>query len=586
MPEPVAQPTSEDELRRARIAAAAPKPLVDKMLAAELSGERKPVTAVFADVVGSTALMENIDPEDWTAIINQAFDLMSQAIYRYEGTIAQLQGDAMLAFFGAPVAHEDDPERAVRAALDMVAGIEEYARQLKESEGIDFQIRAGINSGLVLAGRVGSDLRYEHTALGDAINVAARMQAAARPGMVVITADTYRFIAPIFEVIDLGRLDLKGKSEPVQAYEVIKAKDEPGRKRGLAGLDSPMVGRDEDLERLVTLLGIVRAGRGRPVCVIGEAGIGKSRLLEELKVHAVSGDGSHEPMKWVEGHCLSFGRNLPYHLLLDVIRSIIGVPGSAEPDETREALVGSLADLPEESRGDLRIFLSHLLTLPLDDSDKGRIAGIDPADMKFRYIGAIRTLLGAVTRKAPLVLLCEDVHWADEASVEVVASLLPYLGALPILFVLTTRTEQDGPGWGLITGTREVFGDTLTELKLNPLSQDQSRLLVSNLLEIESLPAHIRDHILNRAEGNPFFVEEIIRTLIDYAAIVQVGPRWVATPAAEKVRLPDTLQGLLLQRIDRLPEETKHVLRLASVIGRQFPAKVLEKIVSPPKGGP
>jgi class 3 adenylate cyclase len=204
----LSDPAEGEEILQARLAAAAPAPLIDKMRAARLTGERKPVTAIFADVVGSTSLAETMDAEDWTVLINEAFDLMSKAVFRYEGTIAQLQGDAMVVFFGAPVAHEDDPERAVRAALEMVSEVDEFARQLKADRGIEFRIRAGINSGPVLVGNVGSDLRYEYTALGDTMNVAARVEAAAERGQVVITANTYRFVRDAFDVEDLGGISV------------------------------------------------------------------------------------------------------------------------------------------------------------------------------------------------------------------------------------------------------------------------------------------------------------------------------------------------------------------------------------------
>ena len=274
-----------DSARQARLAAAAPAPLVEKMRTAKLTGERKPVTALFADVVGSTALAERMDPEDWTQMMNEVFDLMSKAVFRYEGTIAQLQGDAMLAFFGAPVAHEDDPDRAVRAALEMVDQTDEFARQLKEAHGIDFRIRAGINTGPVLVGNVGTDLRYEYTALGDAVNVAARVQTAAEPGTVVVSASTHRFVADAFDFDDLGDVDVKGKTEPIHLYQVRGLRAVPGRRRGLesVGLSSPLVGRSSELETLRALFAVVRAGRGRLAVLIGEPGIGKSRMLAELR---------------------------------------------------------------------------------------------------------------------------------------------------------------------------------------------------------------------------------------------------------------------------------------------------------------
>src|SRR6188474_1527181 len=258
-------PAIDADATHARLTAAAPTPLITKMRAARLTGERKPVTALFVDVVGSTRLAEQIDPEDWTALINEAFDLMSRAVFRYEGTIAQLQGDALLAFFGAPVAHEDDPERAVLAALDMLDATDEFARQLKATQGVDFRIRAGINSGPVMVGNVGSDLRYEYTALGDAVNVAARVQTSAQPGTVVVASNTQRFVTDAFDFEDLGAVELKGKAEPVQLYRVAGIKAQPGRRRGLEsqGISSPMVGRSSELQTLQELYGIARAGRGR-----------------------------------------------------------------------------------------------------------------------------------------------------------------------------------------------------------------------------------------------------------------------------------------------------------------------------------
>ncbi|OGN86637.1 MAG: hypothetical protein A2X23_00320 [Chloroflexi bacterium GWC2_73_18] len=563
---------------QARLAAAAPAPLIEKMRTTRLTGERKPVTALFADVVGSTALAERIDPEDWTAMMNEAFDLMSRAVFRYEGTIAQLQGDAMLAFFGAPVAHEDDPERAARAAIDMIAATEEFARQLKAAHGIDFRIRAGINTGPVVVGNVGTDLRYEYTALGDAVNVAARMQASAQPGTVLITLSTYRLVADAFEVEDLGEIAVKGKTEPVHGYRVIGLKAVPGRRRGLelVGLESPMVGRDAQLAGLRSLLGVVRAGRGRVVCILGEPGIGKTRLLAELKRGALESD---QPVAWVEGRCVSYGRQLPYHLVLDLVRACLGIPFSAEEAEARSILEDRLRALLGEGWTDAYPYLSHLLSLPVE-GELGERTKIDPETMQGRYIASIHQLLRALSAEAPLVVVCEDVHWADPASVEVMSQLLPLASQLPVLFIAAARTETDVPGWRLVAHAREVFGSALTEIQLGPLEAEESRSLVSNLLEIESLPDRVRELILARAEGNPFFVEEVIRMLIDRGAIQRRDGLWVANSAVESVEIPETLHGLLLARIDQLPDEAKRSLRVASVIGRQFPVRVLERVLA------
>ena len=567
-----------DATTHARLTSTAPAPLVSKMRAARLTGELKPVTALFADVVNSTSLAEQMDPEDWTAMINQAFDLMSRAVFRYEGTIAQLQGDALLAFFGAPVAHEDDPERAILAALDMVEATEEYAAQLKRSHGIDFRIRTGINSGPVMVGNVGSDLRYEYTALGDAVNVAARMQTAAQPGQVLITEMSRRLTGDAFELEDLGGIEVKGKSEPVHAFRVVARKAAPARKRGLAsvGLDSPMVGRDEPLKRVLEAFDVVRAGRGRMAFIVGEPGIGKSRLLAELR-RAVSGS------TWVEGRCVSYGRSLPYHLLIDLVRSILGLPFAATGEEGRALLersVGSIlgAEAGPEERADSTLYLAHLLSLPIREVEEGRV-NVDADVLQGRYIAAIHRLLRDTAKRRPVVIVCEDVHCADPASVEAIRQLAPLATQLPILFVAALRGEMDSAGWGLLTMARETFGQALVEVRLEPLTEADSRTLVANLLEIESLPEQVRDLILARAEGNPFFVEEVVRMLIERGAIVADGERWVATDSVATVDIPETLHGLLLARIDQLPDSAKRSLRIAAVIGRQFPVRVLERVI-------
>ncbi len=578
---------------QARIAAAAPAPLVDKMRSAKLTGERKPVTALFADVVGSTTLAERMDPEDWTQMMNEAFDLMSRAIFRYEGTIAQLQGDALLAFFGAPVAHEDDPERAVRAALEMINDTDEFARQLRLEHDIEFQIRAGINTGPVIVGNVGSDLRYEYTALGDAVNVAARVQTAAATGTAVISDRTHRFVTNAFDFEDLGEVELKGKSEPVRLYRVLGLRAEPGPRRGLdaVGLSSPLVGRSAELGALVDAYSVVKAGRGRVAIVTGEPGLGKSRLLSELRASVTAtamaeatadstseGSDTDQP-GWVEGHCVSYGRSVPYHLILDLVRSMLGVPVGASDGETRQALTATLARVMPDEAGDIEPYLAHLLAVPLSSSEAD-VVQIDPEVMQGRYVSSVKRLVTALAANRPLVIVLEDIHWADPASVDVTLGLIPLVTPQRVLVLLVARAETDVPGWRLVSQIQQTYGAAVTEVRLQPLTEDEARALVSNLLEIESLPEQVRAKILDRSEGNPFFVEEVIRMFIERGAIVRENNRWVATDSITGIEIPDTLHGLLLARIDQLPEDAKRSLRVAAVIGRQFPVRVLERVLA------
>lgn len=565
--------------RQARIAAAAPLPLVEKMRSAKLTGERKPVTALFADVVGSTSLAEQMDPEDWTQIINEAFDLMSQAVFRYEGTIAQLQGDAMLAFFGAPVAHEDDPYRAVRAALDMVKRIGDFARELRSTHGIEFRIRAGINSGPVIVGNVGSDLRYEYTALGDAVNVASRVQTAAQPGDVLVTAHTQRFIANAFDFEDLGAIEVKGKAEPIHLYRVARLRRQPGRARGLegVGLSSPLVGRATELDELRTAFGVARAGRGRLAVILGEPGLGKSRLLSELRT-AIGADTPDGAVAWIEGRCVGYGRTIPYHLAYDLVRSALDLPQAGTDELPRAALDGRLAELLGDEASDIAPYLAHLLAMPLSTQEAER-SQLGSEALQGRYVASLSRVIRQIAERRPVALVCEDIHWADPASVDLMLQLVPLLTPLPVLTLFCGRAETDAPGWRLVSQPRSVFGDAMTEIRLQPLNETDSRALVANLLEIESLPESVRTTILERSEGNPFFVEEVIRMLIGRGAIVRSGDRWIANDSISGIEIPDTLHGLLLARIDQLPEQAKRSLRVASVIGRQFPVRVLERVL-------
>ena len=539
------------------------------------SSERRPITVLFADIAGSTAIAERMDPEDWTQIVSQAFARMNATVTRYDGTIARLMGDGVLAFFGAPVAHEDDPLRAVRCGLDMARAVDDLGAELK----VDLKIRVGINTGPVVVGMVGTQAASEYTAMGDAVNVASRMQALARPGTVLVSGATHRFVAVLVESVDVGALDLKGKTNAVQAYEVTALRT-GATGRGLSGLHAPMVGRDAHLARLRHLFAVAKAGQGRVAAVLGEPGIGKSRLLAELRDEIEQSDPS---ARWIEGRCLSYGHSLPFHLVLDVLRSLIGVNASAGEAEVRQALERTLRDLLGEAWEDPYAYLGHLLSLHLDPSMQARVSALEIESVK-RYVSSLVQSVRALSVRAPVVLVFEDLHWADAASADALVAMMPLLAELPVLSIMTSRNDRDAPGWRLVAGVRDLFGDALTEIQLDPLSSDETRTLVASLLEIESIPAATRDLILAKAEGNPFFVEEVIRMLIDRGVIHREADLWIASPNVASVEIPDTLQGLLLERIDRLPEESRRTLRVASVIGRQFGLTILERLLeAPPK---
>jgi serine/threonine protein kinase/class 3 adenylate cyclase/tetratricopeptide (TPR) repeat protein len=570
--------TADDRARHARVAAATPAPLADKMRSVTSpTGERRVVTVLFADLTGTASSGAQLDTEDWSAILNQALDRLIPVIYRYEGTIARLVGNSLLVFFGAPVAHEDDPERAARAAVDLLAAARAYAVEVQRNCAV-FDLRVTLNTGSVIVGTVDSDLKYEHSVMGDTVSLAARLQYAA-PGMTaLVTEHTYGLISLVSECVDAGLIEVKGSTSPVRAYELRGLRAGPSRPRGLAGLESALVGRDVELSTLLQLSATVQAGLGRVAVIIGEPGLGKTRLITEWKAATakleLAGSAS---LQWAEGHCLSYGQGHPYHLLVDLLRSLVGVSATADESETRIALLTQTDELFGDSAINVYPFLGHLLSLRLDAEALERVQQFDPKTLQNQYLTAVRSLLQALSARSPLVLILEDIHWADPSSTELLLKLLAVVAESRLLFCFVARPDIESHGWKLVISARDTIRARLTELPLNELSEADSRRLISNLVEIGSLPEQARTLILEKSEGNPFFVEEVIRMLIDSGAIIKSGEKWVGGREVGNVVIPGNLQGLLLERIDRLPNAMKLTLRTAAVIGRRFSVRVLER---------
>jgi class 3 adenylate cyclase len=561
--------------------------LVQRAQAANrLSGERRIVTALYIDVVGSRALAQRLGQSTADEIIYAGLDLACPIIYRYEGIVAHLQDDELLVFFGAPVAHEDDPVRAVRAALELLEAIQAYALTVKQTHSIDFGVRISLSTGPVQLGPVSNDLKYEYSALGGSLNLAAFLEATKLAMSVLVSESTYRFIAPFCTSLDLGSIELPAISallpERIHIYQVTGLLDVPGKSRGLSGLISPMVGRQNELSALVQLGRAVQAGLGRAVLIQGEPGVGKTRLVQEWKkVTAYSGNPN--PLRWIEGSCFSYGQEMAFHLVQSLLHSLIGTPLTASESETRAAFQGLLQILMPNDWMEVYPYLGHILNLALEGEALERIQRLDPRAHVAQAQAALRRLLSILASRQPLVIILEDLHWSDPSSVNFLSPLLSLAASEPILFCLIMRIERDSAGRRLVTAAHDALGSRLSTINVEALNPADSRKLVSNLLAIEALPENVREIILRKSEGNPFFVEEVIRMLIDRQAIVQVNGQWQSGVNIETVEIPDNLHGLLLARIDRLPEEVKETLRVAAVIGRQFPLKVLEHVLSQPK---
>jgi class 3 adenylate cyclase/tetratricopeptide (TPR) repeat protein len=528
------------------------------------SAERRVVTALFADVVGSTTLAESMDPEDWSDIVNSTVAAMAACINRFGGTVAHFAGDAILALFGAPTAHEDDPYRAVRAGLDIIGAVHELSAGLDE---IRLQVRVGINTGLVVVGDIEAGALNVYSALGDTPNVAARLQTLAEPDTVLISEDTYGLVSNDVDVREIGPTELKGKTDAVGVYEVMAARGFEARRRGVPGFTSPMVGRDAELEILQELLAAAKAGTGRVAAIVGDPGVGKSRLVEELDVH-VKGRG----VEWALGRCVPYDDELPYHLIASLVRSLAGVTDSDDPDVAAKAVVA----LSESTLGTDNPATDHLLRLlGLSSSEPGE----RPELLHAHYSDALIALLtGLSSDRQPVVLVCEDVHWADASSVELMPGLLHRIQSNPILMVLVMRPDRESNGWGVLEHARRNLAESLTEIQLSSLDDGDSRLLVANLLEIESLPHAVRQMVLDKAEGNPFFLEEVVRMLVERDLVENRDGRWIARPGIDALDVPATVQGLLASRVDRLPADVRRAGRTAAVIGRQFPARLLSAV--------
>ena len=570
-----------------RLKRLAPTGYVERVLATKTKavGERRIVTILFCDVTGSTAMAEALDPEDVMEIMDEAFDLLIEPVMRYEGTVARLMGDAVLAFFGAPIAHEDDPERACRAALDIMAGARVYARELEQERGISgFNVRVGINTGLVVVGEVGSDLRVEYTAMGNAINVAARMERAAEPGTTLITKDTHKLIAPLFETESLGPIIVKGKTEPVHTYRVLASRIASGKVRGISGLDSPLVGREVKIAALQEALARLRGGVGSIVTIVGEAGIGKSRLVAELRKRNLENVSKPtqglNALLWVEGRCFSYSSSIAYTLWLDVLRGLLDVTVEDAPTLVRDVLQDWVIAFCPDSYNNVYPYLALLMSLPLTKEEDAFVNSVEPKKLKDSTFRALEMVFKVAADEQPLVLVCEDIHWADSTSLEVLEHLLGLTDRLALLVICVFRPRREHDSWQLQETVARDYGHHHIHLRLDPLGAEESEVLVGNLLHLEALPQGLRDRILGQGEGNPFYVEEIIRSLINEGAIVEdeVTGHWQATQVIAKVQIPDTLQGLLMARIDRLQMETKRVLQMASVIGRVFLYRVLDTI--------
>jgi ABC-type transport system substrate-binding protein/class 3 adenylate cyclase len=535
--------------------------------------ERKVLTAVFADVVGSTALAERLDPEDVKLIVGEAVARIVGEVESLGGHVKDLAGDGVLAFFGAPTTREDDAERAVRCALRIVGEMEEYAREVRRGWGAEgFGVRVGAATGAVVVGEVGAGARIEYAAFGDAVNVAARLQSAAEPGAVLVDEATHRAVEGLFEWGEARTLELKGKSEPVAAWPVA-AVATAGRTRGLPGVETRLVGRSRELGLGREALEALGAGRGGVLVVAGDAGIGKTRLLNELRELA-----EREGSCWLEGRCVSYGESLPYWPFRDLLRGEWIGAGAEEPElRVRVGLRRRLEQLFEGHADELYPYLGSLLEVALEHEAAARTSELSPEALQWRTFEVVGQLFARLAESAPLVLAFEDLHWADPTSVLLLEQLLSLAEEAPVLVVLSLRPERDHPSWSLREHAGREFPHLLREIDLGPLGDSDGELLAA-LVAPATLPAELERRVLDAADGNPFFLEELVRSLADVGALVRTEGGWRFDHAVE-VEVPPTVEKAILARLDRLSAPARDLVTAASALGRTFALPLLEGVL-------
>jgi ABC-type transport system substrate-binding protein/class 3 adenylate cyclase len=545
----------------------------------ELREERKVVTALFADLVGSTPLGEALDAEDVRLVVGEAVARMVHAVEEFGGTVKDLAGDGVLALFGAPVTHEDDAERALRAALRILDDIRGYADEVARAWGVEgFGVRAGVATGPVVVGPVGAGRRVEYGAFGDTVNVAARLQASAEPGTALADGDTHRLAEPLFEWGPPAPMTLKGKAQPVVARLVRGIQHEAATVRGLRGEQAPLVGRDRELAGATAVLQGVLQGAGGVLFISGEAGIGKSRLLGEL--HAAAEDASRRaerPPRWLNGRCVSYGEALPYWPYRDLVRGWLGASLDQPELKVRVSLRRAVEGLFGPRASEIYPYLGSMLGLALEPEASARLAELSPEALQYRTFEVVGELVAHLAADRPLIVAIEDLHWADPTSIQLTERLLLLSEEAAVLFVVTMRPERDHPAWQVKEAAGRSLPHRVTDVPLEALSDEADRRLLGELVGAGTLPTELESRILTHAEGNPFYLEELIRSLVDGGALVRDAERWRFDHEVE-VEVPETVEKVILARIDRLSPRNHDVLTAAAVIGRQFGVPLLEAV--------
>jgi class 3 adenylate cyclase/tetratricopeptide (TPR) repeat protein len=523
-----------------------------------LEGERKQVTVLFSDLSGYTAMTEKLDPEEVKEITGRLFSALASVIERYGGFVEKYVGDAVMALFGVPDAHEDDPVRAVRAAREMHRLVAEMAPKIGIPVGTTLSMHSGINTGLVVTGKTEAEKRIHGTA-GDTVNVASRLCSLAKAGEILIGPETHLHAEGYFDCQPLAPVELKGKTEGVRVFKVLSPKEKPLTVHRLSGIRARLTGRDQEMAELQEASERLLNGKSAIISVIGDPGTGKSRLVEEFKK-------TLRQARWFEGHAYPYEQNTPFSLLRDLLNDAFTIEEGDPSGLVREKLEKRIREVTGDG-ADIVPYVGNLYSLRYDELEQ-----ITPEHWKSLLGSAIKEILSGLTRLSPTVVVFEDLQWADPSSVDLLRTLLVGF-PFTCLFLCVYR-----PQFSLFTGVQTAsLGGLYREIRLNDLSSSESLQMVRSLLDTETIPRDLQRFFQDRVQGNPFYLEEVVNGLIDSGALVRDGDEWRLTKDMSVAEISSTIYGVIGARLDRLEKEAKHVLQEASVIGRSFLFEILKR---------
>jgi class 3 adenylate cyclase len=539
-----------------------PKFLADKILTVRstIEGERKVVTVLFADVANYTAIAEKLDPEEVHQMMDGCFKILMDKIHTYEGTINQFTGDGIMALFGAPIAHENHAQRACYAALSIQRAIEDYRKQIWADYGLEFKMRFGINSGLVIVGTIGDDLRMDYTAVGDTTNLAKRMESIAKPGNIIVAENTYRLIKAYFELEALGPVTIKGKERAQCAYSLIDSSNiqtrfEAAVSKGLVRF----VGRKNSMGTLRNTWNRATEGFGQVLGIMGEPGVGKSRLMLQFISTLFDDD-----LNYLQGRCLPHGRSIAYSPFLDILKSYFMIKETQSESDINKNVKEKITLLDKEFSPTILSAVQQLLSLEIDDESWHNL---EPKQRRKHIFEALKSLLIKLSEEKPLIIAVDDLQWVDRTSEEFLSYFIDTISQNPIFLVLLYRPEYTHP-WG----NKSHY----SKLGLGQLTTKSSVRLISAILEDGAVAAELEQLILKQSAGNPLFIEEFIYSLLENNYIERKENQIVLKRKFDSIKIPDTIHGIVSDRMDKLDVHLKRILQVASVIGHDFGYRILQ----------